>query len=373
MNYDNRREPVITADNVKESQEAVVGEKVTIGYSADNEGMRHHNDVVTHERPASIAAVNDQDTSRQSAVNAAEAVMLLAAAVSASYSDEAAYSQQGTIMNPQSLLSTEEIKLNQHHCHLNENEVDCVDHTESIKPINNDNALVLRSFTPSRIFRLNNGNARVPDRSSSPCSSATQGDSRDAPIKDKNIGRPFLESLGEDDEGEIGVLPWTRRFYEETQNGRWQKYGNDTENTSKDDVMIIRTSTSAATVAEAAVLRRPSSDTTIDTKESTGKNIKTLSSSSSYSNCSALFPMQLHCALSHPSNKCKLALEWLPHGKSWRILRWEALDKILPQFFPECGNSIDVFLDMVEAWGFQRILDGSARYADQGSYFHKVN
>jgi hypothetical protein len=299
--------------------------------------------------------------------------MLLAAAVSASYSDEAAHSQQGTIMNPQSLLSTEEMKLNEHHCHPNENEVDCRDHTESIKPTN-DNAQVLRSFPPSRrIFRLND-NARVPDQSSPPRRSATQGDSHDAPIEDKNVGRPnSFESLGEDGEGgEISVLPWTRRFYEETQNGKWQIYGNDRENTSKDDVMIIRTSTSAATVAEAAVLRRPSSDTTTDAKEYTGKNIATLSSSS-YSNCSALFPMQLHCALSHPSNKCKLALEWLPHGKSWRILRWEALDKILPQFFPECGNSIDVFLDMVEAWGFQRILDGSARYADQGSYYHKVN
>lgn len=86
----------------------------------------------------------------------------------------------------------------------------------------------------------------------------------------------------------------------------------------------------------------------------------------------ALFPMQLHCALSHPSVKAKLALEWLPHGKSWRVLRWEALDDILPTFFPECRKSIDVFLDMVEAWGFTRITDVSSRYADQGSYFHEV-
>ena len=91
---------------------------------------------------------------------------------------------------------------------------------------------------------------------------------------------------------------------------------------------------------------------------------------------SALFPMQLHCALSHPSEKAKLALEWLPHGKSWRVLRWEALGDILPDFFPQCHRSIEKFLDMTQLWGFTKITDVSASlksYADQGSYFHEVS
>lgn len=358
MNYENRREPFIYADNIKESKEEVV----------DDIGTPQHKDVVTHQESSTTVAINDHDTSRQSAVHAAEAVMLLAAAVSASYSDEATYTQRGMKLIPQSLLSNEEMKLNQRG-------VDCRDHTESIKPIQ-DKAIVqgrLHSFPPSRIFRLN-GNARVPDISSSTsCGSATQGDSHDVPIQDNNVGRPKLsEYLREEDgEGDIHVLPWTRRFYEEKRNDKWQTFGNDRESTtSKDDVMMIRTTASVDTEVP---LRRPTIGSMTGTNENyTGKNFKT-AVAPSYSNCSALFPMQLHCALSHPSTKCKLALEWLSHGKSWRILRWEALDNILPQFFPECGNSIDVFLDSVEAWGFQRIPDGSARYADQGSYYHEVN
>jgi hypothetical protein len=358
MNHENKREPVIYADNIKVSNEEVV----------DDIGTPQHNDAVTHQESSTTAAINDQDTSRQSAVHAAEAVMLLAAAVSVSYSDEATYTQQGMKLIPQSLLSNEEMKLNQRGAA-------CKDHTESIKSIE-DKAIVQgrpHSFPPSRIFRLND-HARVTDGSSSPsCGSATQGDSPYVQIQDKYVSRPsFLESLREDDgEDDINVLPLTRRFYEEKRNGNWQTFGNDRENTtSQDSLMMIKMTSSVDTEV---ALRRPTNRNISGTNENCmGENFKTVVLSS-YSNCSALFPMQLHCALSHPSTKCKLALEWLPHGKSWRILRLEALGKILPQFFPECGNSIDVFLDSVEAWGFQRISDGSARYADQGSFYHEVN
>jgi len=94
---------------------------------------------------------------------------------------------------------------------------------------------------------------------------------------------------------------------------------------------------------------------------------------------SSFFPLQLHIALGFPPavdqhgedidcKDRKMALEWLPHGRSWRILRFEALQRILHEYFPQCGGSIDVFLHNVGLWGFQQVHDHGS---DHGSYYHQ--
>lgn len=353
MNYDNRRDAFTAANSIKGSTAVICpdteekGESMKRGYSTDAERSEQKEEVSTH----ASASVNDQDT-RQSAVNAAEAVMLLAAAVSASYSDESSQ----IILNPQSLLSTEELRLNHHHRGT--------DDAHKLNggtgsPIFREKAVLAGRLSdpPSSKFRsVGDNNLSSPSRALERSSSTHQGDHHEGPTENrKDERRSFTASSGDGDETEIVSLPWTRRFYEESRNGKW--HNNNNNSTTNDETMTAKTS-----------LQHPlSSTTTYDNSSSDAM------SSSSYQHSAALFPMQLHCALSHPSKKCKLALEWLPHGKSWRILRWEALDEILPLFFPECGRSIDIFLDMVEAWGFKRITDVSSRYADQGSYFHEVS
>jgi len=80
------------------------------------------------------------------------------------------------------------------------------------------------------------------------------------------------------------------------------------------------------------------------------------------------FPTQLHEMLSS-SDMAGVALEWLPHGRSWRVLRWDALSRdTLLQHFPQCGGTCDYFLWQVGAWGFKEIKRGP----DRGSYFHTL-
>lgn len=89
------------------------------------------------------------------------------------------------------------------------------------------------------------------------------------------------------------------------------------------------------------------------------------------------FPLQLFTALSsEPLSKASLALEWMPSGEAWRILRWEALEEILPLYFPQCGDNLDIFLDLVDTWGFKKLLPASAKKsfrnsADQSCFFHE--
>ena len=86
------------------------------------------------------------------------------------------------------------------------------------------------------------------------------------------------------------------------------------------------------------------------------------------------FPSILHMLLSAPTSS--KVVQWLEHGKAWRIVRWEGLRReILPQFFPQLREedqsgsaSIDAFLKHLGAWGFKEITDG----ADAGAYSHEV-
>jgi len=106
------------------------------------------------------------------------------------------------------------------------------------------------------------------------------------------------------------------------------------------------------------------------------------------------FPSVLHMLLSSSiasSADHGKVIQWVPHGKAWRIVRWEALRRqILPQFFPQLrddnedspsvrrgdGNntdsvaagSIDAFLKHLSAWGFEEVTDGP----DVGAYAHPV-
>jgi len=86
------------------------------------------------------------------------------------------------------------------------------------------------------------------------------------------------------------------------------------------------------------------------------------------------FPSLLHKVLTQ-SEFAGSVVQWLPHGKAWRIVRWDALRKqVLPKYFPqlrdeEGGNgSIDAFLGYLSAWGFEEVTSGP----DAGAYCHKV-
>jgi len=93
------------------------------------------------------------------------------------------------------------------------------------------------------------------------------------------------------------------------------------------------------------------------------------------------FPFILHHVLSK-SEFAGTVLEWLSHGKSWRVLRWDELsDSVIPTYFPElCANrTVDkaslssermkLFLLQIKAWGFKEFKKVGP---DLGSYQHEV-
>lgn len=83
-------------------------------------------------------------------------------------------------------------------------------------------------------------------------------------------------------------------------------------------------------------------------------------------------PAILHKVLS--DEEYGQVLQWLPHGKSWRIVRFDALRKqVLPKYFPQlCENgdgSIDAFMKQLTLWGFEEVTDGP----DVGAYSNLVS
>eukprot|EP00978_Attheya_sp_CCMP212_P010697 scaffold26027_cov70-Attheya_sp.AAC.2 len=86
------------------------------------------------------------------------------------------------------------------------------------------------------------------------------------------------------------------------------------------------------------------------------------------------FPILLHKVLSE-SQFAGSVLEWLPHGQSWRVLRWDEMHRtVLPMFFPHIMKAndksiVDSFLWQVKAWGFQEVKDSGL---DMGSYRHTL-
>ena len=74
---------------------------------------------------------------------------------------------------------------------------------------------------------------------------------------------------------------------------------------------------------------------------------------------------------------CGNAVQWLPNGEAWKVVRWDALRReVLPLYFSElrdengkgCGT-IDAFIWHLTAWGFEEIKDGT----DAGAYRHDVS
>lgn len=88
------------------------------------------------------------------------------------------------------------------------------------------------------------------------------------------------------------------------------------------------------------------------------------------------FPSVLHSLLTE-SDVAGNVVQWLDHGKAWKINRWDALRrKVLPKYFPQLrdedgkvSGSIDAFLWHLRAWGFHEIKDGH----DVGAYSHAVS
>lgn len=86
------------------------------------------------------------------------------------------------------------------------------------------------------------------------------------------------------------------------------------------------------------------------------------------------FPTILHEVLSS-AEKSGNVIQWLPDGKAWKIVRWDALRRqILPKHFAhlededgKVGASIDAFLWHLSAWGFEEVQSGP----DAGAYSHE--
>lgn len=76
------------------------------------------------------------------------------------------------------------------------------------------------------------------------------------------------------------------------------------------------------------------------------------------------FPCRLHSILSSLEHSGKV-MEWLPHGRSWRVLRWEALAD--PDLLSWLGVDSDTaFSESIQRWGFRETRSG----ADRGSFQH---
>ena len=88
------------------------------------------------------------------------------------------------------------------------------------------------------------------------------------------------------------------------------------------------------------------------------------------------FPTVLHNVLSS-ADVAENVIQWLPGGKTWKIIRWESLRReVLPKFFSKLQDedgkvacSIDAFLWQLSAWGFEEVQSGP----DAGAYTHKVS
>jgi hypothetical protein len=77
------------------------------------------------------------------------------------------------------------------------------------------------------------------------------------------------------------------------------------------------------------------------------------------------FSVKLHMILSNPDFQDIIG--WLPHGRSWRILKQQAFEeKVIPLYFRHGRYSS--FARQVNGWGFRRITHGS----DYNSYYHEV-
>lgn len=80
------------------------------------------------------------------------------------------------------------------------------------------------------------------------------------------------------------------------------------------------------------------------------------------------FPVTLHSVLGLQESQD--VLQWLAHGKSFKVLHWEKLcNEVIPRHFPSMGDvSANGFLYQLKAWGFQEIAAGP----DAGAFTHHL-
>lgn len=99
--------------------------------------------------------------------------------------------------------------------------------------------------------------------------------------------------------------------------------------------------------------------------------LETLNDSSSWINQEITpkdppFPVKLQQILSNPD--IQDIVFWLPHGRSWRILKQKAFEeKVIPLYFKH--GRYASFARQVNGWGFRRMTKG----IDYNSYYHEVN
>jgi len=81
--------------------------------------------------------------------------------------------------------------------------------------------------------------------------------------------------------------------------------------------------------------------------------------------CDSNFPFQMHKILTN-SDFAGSTLEWLPHGKSWRVLRWDEFsNNVIPKYFPSLcskekrstSDRMNAFLNHLKIWGFEEVRE----------------
>lgn len=77
------------------------------------------------------------------------------------------------------------------------------------------------------------------------------------------------------------------------------------------------------------------------------------------------FPVKLYVILAQ--KEFHDIISWLPHGRSWKILKPALFESMVMPLFFEYSN-YHSFNRLVNAWSFRRISGGP----DRGSYYHEV-
>ena len=76
--------------------------------------------------------------------------------------------------------------------------------------------------------------------------------------------------------------------------------------------------------------------------------------------------VKLNAMLSNP--ELSTIITWLPHGRSWKILKQkEFVSTVMPNYFE--SNNYKSFLRLLNAWGFRKITRGP----EKNSFFHEVS
>jgi hypothetical protein len=78
------------------------------------------------------------------------------------------------------------------------------------------------------------------------------------------------------------------------------------------------------------------------------------------------FPLKLYAILARP--EFDNIITWMPHGRSWKVLKPNAFETLVMPLFFEYSN-YHSFNRLVNAWSFRRFSSGP----DRGSYYHEVS